>query len=114
MTHIVSPKSISPIPSEEPVDVQKQMMNLSKTTNEDKCRTIECLEKIEAAKTSSLDFKMWKQKCYNAMKDDFNTPVLTQIFINASLFLYISPSAMASTIAWLPMDRGNSLSIAPV
>ncbi len=34
------------------------------------------LDIIEAGKTSSLDFKAWKQKCYNAMNDDFNTPVL--------------------------------------
>ncbi|MEX1382732.1 cysteine--tRNA ligase [Lutibacter sp.] len=34
------------------------------------------LDKIEVSKASSLDIKAWKQKCYDAMNDDFNTPVL--------------------------------------
>jgi len=34
------------------------------------------LDKIEASKTSSIDVNSWKQKCYDAMNDDFNTPVL--------------------------------------
>ncbi len=39
------------------------------------------LDKIEAESTSSIDVKAWKQKCYNAMNDDFNSPVLiAQLF----------------------------------
>ena len=34
------------------------------------------LDKITPSKTSSLDFKAWKQKCYEAMNDDFNSPIL--------------------------------------
>ncbi|MFY0713050.1 cysteine--tRNA ligase [Seonamhaeicola sp. NFXS20] len=34
------------------------------------------LEKLNASKTSSIDIADWKQKCYDAMNDDFNTPVL--------------------------------------
>ena len=39
------------------------------------------LDKIEEASTSSIDINAWKQKCYDAMNDDFNSPVLiAQLF----------------------------------
>ena len=39
------------------------------------------LDKIEVSATSSIDIKAWKQKCYDAMNDDFNSPVLiAQLF----------------------------------
>ena len=39
------------------------------------------LENITANKTSSIDINSWKQKCYEAMNDDFNSPVLiAQLF----------------------------------
>jgi len=39
------------------------------------------LDKIEAGSTSTIDIKAWKQKCYDAMNDDFNSPVLiAQLF----------------------------------
>jgi cysteinyl-tRNA synthetase len=39
------------------------------------------LDKIETSKTSSIDIIAWKQKCYDAMNDDFNSPVLiAQLF----------------------------------
>ena len=34
------------------------------------------LDKIEAGNTSTFDVQKWKQECYAAMNDDFNTPVL--------------------------------------
>jgi cysteinyl-tRNA synthetase len=34
------------------------------------------LGKIEAGKTSTFDVQKWKNDCYAAMNDDFNTPVL--------------------------------------
>lgn len=34
------------------------------------------INKIETSKISSIDVQNWKQKCYDAMNDDFNTPVL--------------------------------------
>ncbi len=37
---------------------------------------ISYLNKIEAANTSTFDVQKWKYDCYNAMNDDFNTPVL--------------------------------------
>ena len=39
------------------------------------------LDKIEISSSSSIDIKAWKQKCYDAMNDDFNSPVLiAQLF----------------------------------
>ena len=36
---------------------------------------------IQAAATSSLDIKAWRQSCYDAMNDDFNSPILiAQLF----------------------------------
>ncbi|GAA4817750.1 cysteine--tRNA ligase [Litoribaculum gwangyangense] len=37
---------------------------------------INSLEGIRASETSSIDISIWKQKCYDAMNDDFNTPIL--------------------------------------
>jgi cysteinyl-tRNA synthetase len=34
------------------------------------------LDKIEPGKTSTFDVQKWKNDCYTAMNDDFNTPVL--------------------------------------
>jgi len=37
---------------------------------------IELSKRIEASETSTLDVKAWGQKCYEAMNDDFNSPIL--------------------------------------
>ncbi len=34
------------------------------------------LDTIHVSKTSSFDVAAWKQRCYDAMNDDFNTPIL--------------------------------------
>lgn len=39
------------------------------------------LESLVTSEVSSLDIKEWRQECYNAMNDDFNTPILVaQLF----------------------------------
>ena len=48
---------------------------------------VSSIDKIEVSKTSSLDIKAWKQKCYNAMNDDFNTPVLIANLFEAVKFV---------------------------
>ena len=37
---------------------------------------IEKLANIEAGKTSSINIATWKQRCFEAMNDDFNSPIL--------------------------------------
>ncbi len=34
------------------------------------------LDSLQTSKDSSIDITSWKQKCYDAMNDDFNTPIL--------------------------------------
>ena len=42
---------------------------------------MESLKGISASVTSSIDIASWKQLCYDAMNDDFNTPILiAQLF----------------------------------
>ncbi|MGB5355100.1 MAG: DALR domain-containing protein, partial [Eudoraea sp.] len=47
-------------------------------------RLMEAIEKIKLLSTASstdFDVTLWKQKCYDAMNDDFNTPILiAQLF----------------------------------
>lgn len=39
------------------------------------------LDDIEASERSTLDVKAWRQRCYDAMNDDFNSPILiAQLF----------------------------------
>ena len=45
------------------------------------------IDKIEVSKESSIDIKAWKQKCYDAMNDDFNTPVLIANLFDAVKFV---------------------------
>jgi len=37
---------------------------------------VNLLDKLEASSHSTFDVKKWKQQCYDAMNDDFNTPIL--------------------------------------
>jgi cysteinyl-tRNA synthetase len=42
---------------------------------------LDALPNITAGNSSSIDFAAWKQLCYDAMNDDFNTPILiAQLF----------------------------------
>lgn len=37
---------------------------------------VDDLEKLKTSAETSFDIQAWKQSCYNAMNDDFNTPIL--------------------------------------
>ena len=37
---------------------------------------VNALTTLEAAKTSTFDVSSWRKQCYDAMNDDFNTPIL--------------------------------------
>ena len=42
---------------------------------------IKLLDRLSASSNSSLDISSWKKSCYDAMNDDFNTPILiAQLF----------------------------------
>ena len=44
-------------------------------------QALETLETLKASKQSDVDIKAWRQSCYDAMNDDFNSPILiAQLF----------------------------------
>ncbi|KAB1069433.1 cysteine--tRNA ligase [Tamlana haliotis] len=45
------------------------------------------LNNLQASKTSSLDISAWKQKCYDAMNDDFNSPILIAHLFEAAKYI---------------------------
>ncbi len=48
---------------------------------------VSSLDKIITSKESSINIAEWKQKCYDAMNDDFNTPVLIANLFEAVKFV---------------------------
>ena len=45
------------------------------------------LEDLTASKTSTFAIKDWQHKCYEAMNDDFNTPILIANLFDAVKFI---------------------------
>src|SRR5210317_972324 len=54
-------------------------------------RLLEALQTLEnlspSATTTDFDFKAWKEKCYEAMNDDFNSPLLIAHLFDAVKFI---------------------------
>jgi cysteinyl-tRNA synthetase len=46
------------------------------------------LKKIDSSKDSSFDVSSWKQSCYDAMNDDFNSPILIAQLFEAVKFIH--------------------------
>ena len=49
--------------------------------------SIKLIDSLPTSSTSSFDINSWKQKCYEAMNDDFNTPILIANLFDASKFI---------------------------
>ena len=49
--------------------------------------SIKLIDSLAVSATSSFDVNSWKQKCYDAMNDDFNTPILIANLFDASKFI---------------------------
>ena len=45
------------------------------------------LDGISPSDTSSFDVSKWRQSCYDAMNDDFNSPILIAQLFEASKFI---------------------------
>jgi len=45
------------------------------------------LDRLESSKSSSLDISAWRQRCYDAMNDDFNTPVLIAVLFEGVKYI---------------------------
>lgn len=48
---------------------------------------VNLLEELKASETSSIDINTWKQSCYDAMNDDFNTPILIANLFEAAKYI---------------------------
>jgi cysteinyl-tRNA synthetase len=48
---------------------------------------INLLDKLKTAEKTSFDVNTWKQKCYDALNDDFNTPILIANLFEAVKFI---------------------------
>ena len=48
---------------------------------------INLIDDLNASDSSSFDVSEWKQKCYDAMNDDFNTPILIATLFDAVKFI---------------------------
>ncbi|MGX1929668.1 cysteine--tRNA ligase [Flagellimonas sp. 2504JD4-2] len=44
---------------------------------------MECVESLKTGASSDFDYQAWQQKCYDAMNDDFNTPILISHLFDA-------------------------------
>ena len=45
------------------------------------------MDKIVEGTKSTIDINAWKQKCYDAMNDDFNSPILISQLFEAVKFI---------------------------
>ena len=48
---------------------------------------VNLLEDLKASSASTLDISAWKQKCYDAMNDDFNSPILIAHLFEAAKYI---------------------------
>ena len=54
------------------------------------------LDNIKASEKSTLDINAWKQKCYDAMNDDFNSPILIAHLFEAVKYINQIKEGLAS------------------
>ncbi|MEA1785112.1 cysteine--tRNA ligase [Arenibacter sp. GZD96] len=61
---------------------------------------VEVLDSLEPNATTHMDVARWKQKCYDAMNDDFNTPILiAQLFDAVKNINLIKEGKQSITVA---------------
>ncbi len=49
---------------------------------------VNLLKSLPVSSKSSIDINSWKQSCYDAMNDDFNTPILIAQLFEAAKYIY--------------------------
>jgi cysteinyl-tRNA synthetase len=62
-------------------------------------KSVEILQKLEAGKVSTLDIIAWRDNCYGAMNDDFNTPILISHLFEGVNFINLLKDKSASLTA---------------
>ncbi len=58
------------------LDFSSDALEASEKGHQKLMEAYDTLSKLSIHKTTSIDIKRWRQKCYDAMNDDFNTPIL--------------------------------------
>lgn len=66
------------------------------------------LTNIKAGKTSTIDIKAWEDSCYNAMNDDFNSPILIAQLFEAVRYINLL-KLESETLSQEDLDRFTSL-----
>ncbi|MCB0451215.1 MAG: cysteine--tRNA ligase, partial [Confluentibacter sp.] len=63
------------------LDISNEAMMASEKGFNRLTEALKTLQTLDASKESTLDINSWKKSCYDAMNDDFNTPILiAQLF----------------------------------
>jgi cysteinyl-tRNA synthetase len=61
--------------------------------------SVETLPELEGGKVSTLDIAAWRDSCYEAMNDDFNTPILISHLFEGVRFITLLKDKSGSLIA---------------
>lgn len=69
------------------LDISNEGMLASEKGYSRLMEAIDNLNNVEAGQTSSFDVKNWAQSCYDAMNDDFNSPILIAQLFEAVRFI---------------------------
>lgn len=76
------------------LDISNDAMVASEKGYNRLMESLKLIPSLKATKTSSLDIASWKQSCYDAMNDDFNTPILiAQLFEGARYINLVNDGA---------------------
>lgn len=62
-------------------------------------KSVETLPELEGGKVSTLDIAAWRDSCYEAMNDDFNTPILISHLFEGVRFITLLKDKSGSLIA---------------
>jgi cysteinyl-tRNA synthetase len=69
------------------LDFSDEALKASEKGFERLMQAITHLDKLDPSKISDIDIKAWKQSCYDAMNDDFNSPILIAQLFEAVKFI---------------------------
>ncbi len=61
------------------LDFSNEALQAAERGFEKLCNAIGSLDKLKAGPASAFDAHAWRERCYQAMDDDFNTPVLISV-----------------------------------
>ena len=70
------------------LDFSSDALEASEKGHQKLMEAYETLSKLTIHKTTSIDIRGWRQKCYDAMNDDFNTPILISNLFEGVKFIH--------------------------